>query len=297
MWRLVQSSRLRSGIARQRATWNIRRRCAVFPGLFSIALCACLGFGGAGVAAEREVDLELVLAVDISGSIDLEEAALQRRGYVHALRHPDVIEVIRRGRLGRIAVTYVEWAGDRHQSTLVGWTEIADASSAAAFAEAVARPPVRTQLWTSISGVIAYAARHLEGNGFSGRRRVIDISGDGPNNSGEYVVRARDRALADGIVINGLTIINDRPGQYGYPPMPDLDLYYEDCVIGGQGAFVVVADGFEDFARAILRKMLLEIASAAPPARLLRRAAVRPRPPCNAGEIQLRNWLPGLDDF
>lgn len=275
----------------------MRRR--IGPSRLRVLIAAFAGFGFSleASAAEREVDLELVLAVDISGSIDLEEAALQRRGYVHALRHPDVIEVIRRGRLGRIAVTYVEWAGDHHQSTLVGWTEIDDASSAAAFAEAVARPAVRTELWTSISGVIAHAARAFEGNGFAGRRRVIDISGDGPNNKGDHVVRARDRALADGIVINGLTIINDRPGQYGYPPMPDLDLYYEDCVIGGQGAFVVVAEGFEDFARAILRKMVLEIAGRAPARRLLRLAAGRPRPPCNAGEIQLRNWLPDLYDF
>ncbi len=273
----------------------MRRRSRPSRLCLLIAAATCLWLSAKGFAAERDVDLELVLAVDISGSIDLEEAALQRRGYVHALRHPNVIEVIERGRLGRIAVTYVEWAGDHHQSTLVDWTEIADASSAAAFAEAVARPPVRTQLWTSISGVIAYGARRFEDNGFNGRRRVIDISGDGPNNRGEYVVSARDRALADGIVINGLTIVNDRPGQYGYPPMPDLDLYYEDCVIGGQGAFVVVANGFEDFARAILRKMVLEIAGGAPSDRLLRLAAGWPRPPCNAGEIQLRNWL--IDDY
>ena len=273
----------------------MRRRSRPSRLCLLVAVVTGLWFSVEALAAERDVDLELVLAVDISGSIDLEEAALQRRGYVHALRHPDVIEVIERGRLGRIAVTYVEWAGDHHQSTLVGWTEIADASSAGAFAEAVARPPVRTQLWTSISGVIAYGARGFEDNGFNGRRRVIDISGDGPNNRGEYVVRARDRALADGIVINGLTIINDRPGQYGYPPMPDLDLYYEDCVIGGQGAFVVVANGFEDFARAILRKMVLEIAGQAPGEPLLRLAAGQPRPPCNAGEIQLRNWL--IDDY
>lgn len=297
MRRPVHLSRLHGRAALNWAARNGRGRRPVFPGPFLIVLCACLWVSGSGLAAEREVDLELVLAVDISGSIDLEEAALQRRGYVHALRHPDVVEVIQRGRLGRIAVTYVEWAGDHHQSTLVGWTEIADAGSADAFAEAVARPAVRTELWTSISGVIAYAARSFEDNGFSGRRRVIDISGDGPNNKGDYVVRARDRALADGIVINGLTIINGRPGPYGFPPMPDLDLYYEDCVIGGQGAFVVVADGFEDFARAILRKMMLEIAGGAPAARLLRLAAGRPRPPCNAGEIQLRNWLPDLYDF
>jgi hypothetical protein len=297
MRRLVQLSKLRFGSAVSRAARYGRGRRAVIPGWFLIAVFTGLWSPGTGVAAEREVDLELVLAVDISGSIDLEEAALQRQGFVHAFRHPDVIEVIQRGRRGRIAVTYVEWAGDRHQSILVGWTEIANADSAAAFAEAVARPAVRTEHWTSISGAIAFAARSFEANGFGGRRRVIDISGDGPNNKGDYVVRARDRALAEGIVINGLTIINDRPQMYGYPPFPDLDLYYQDCVIGGQGAFVVVADGFEDFARAILRKMVLEIAGGAPPNRLLRLAAGRPRPPCNAGEIQLRNWLPDLYDF
>jgi hypothetical protein len=241
--------------------------------------------------------LELVLAADISGSMDLQEAALQRQGFVQALRHPEVIAAIRRGRLGRIAVTYVEWAGDHLQQTLVDWAEIGDAASAAAFAEAVAKPPVRTELWTSISTVIAFAAQRFEGNGFRGARRVIDISGDGPNNKGAYVVHARDRALADGITINGLPIVNDRLGPYGFPPLPDLNLYYEDCVIGGDGAFVVVADGFEDFARAIRRKMVLEIAGGTPPARLLVLAAERPRPPCNAGELQLQNWRPQMYDF
>ncbi len=263
-----------------------------------IAACACLPLTGNWAAAtERAVDLELVLAADISGSMDLEEAALQRHGFARAIRHPEVIGAIGLGRLGRIAVTHIEWAGFGHQSTLVDWTEVADAKSAAAFAKAVERPALTTEIWTSISTVIAYAASSFDGNGFRGRRRIIDISGDGPNNSGAYVVEARDRAVADGIVINGLPIVNDRLGQYGFPPLPNLDLYYEDCVIGGYGSFVVVADGFEDFARAIRRKMVLEIAGAVAPVPMLRLAAERIRPPCNAGELQLRGWIFEFFDF
>jgi hypothetical protein len=240
---------------------------------------------------ERTVDLELVLAVDISRSMDLEEVALQRQGFVRAFRHRDVIDAIQRGRLGRIAVTYVEWGSDRYQRTRVDWAEVADADSAAAFAEAVERSSVMLVEWTSISGAIAFAAQSFEANGFRSERRIIDISGDGPNNQGTYVNLARDRAVADGIVINGLPIINDRPQIYGYPPFPDLDLYYQDCVIGGPGSFIVVADGFKDFARAILRKLLTEIAGWAPSVPRLQFAAARPRPPCNAGEVQLQKWL------
>ncbi len=276
---------------RRRGRWNLALRQCV------IAACTCFSLPGNGVAAEREVDLELILAADISSSIDLEEAALQRQGFVRAFRHREVIEAIRRGQLGRIAVTYVEWADDQYQRTLVDWFEVADASSAAAFAEAVERPSVKTGVWTSISTVIAFRARSFEGNGFRSERRIIDISGDGANNNGAYVNLARDRAVADGIIINGLPIINDRLDKYGYPQMPDLDLYYKDCVIGGPGSFIVVADGFEDFARAIRRKMVLELADQAPALRLLRLAADRLRPPCNAGEIRLKNWQPNLYDF
>ncbi len=240
---------------------------------------------------ERTVDLELVLAADISGSMDLEEAALQRQGFVRAFRHRDVIEAIQRGRLGRIAVTYVEWAGDQYQRTLVDWAEVADTNSAGAFAEAVERSGVKIVEWTSISAVIAFGAQRFESNGFRGERRIIDISGDGPNNRGAFVVHARDRAVADGITINGLPIVNDRPSLYGFPPLPDLDLYYEDCVIGGHGSFVVVADGFQDFARAIRRKLVLEIAGAAPPVALVRLASNKSRPPCDAGERQLPGWM------
>jgi hypothetical protein len=256
-----------------------------------IAVLLCFLPHGEAAAEERVVDLELVLAADISRSMDLGEAALVRQGFVRAIRHPDVVDAIERGALGRIAITYVEWGSDRYQRTRVDWAEIADAASAAAFADAVERSSVFLVEWTSISGAIDFGVQRFEDNGFHGERRIIDISGDGPNNKGAYVVEARDRALSEGIVINGLPIVNDRPNVYGYPSLPDLDLYYEDCVIGGPGSFIVVADGFRDFARAILRKLVTEIAGRTPLRSRLWRAAARPRPPCNAGEIQLLDFL------
>jgi len=146
-------------------------------------------------------------------------------------------------------------------------------------------------MWTSISAAITLAAASIEGNRFDAPRRIIDVSGDGPNNRGVHVVEARDNALARGFVINGLPIVNDRPGPLGYPPLPNLDLYYEDCVIGGPGSFIIVADGFTDFARAIRQKLVLEIAGLAPPRALFHLAQERERPPCDAGEQQLRGWL------
>ncbi len=253
-------------------------------------LVSCLIFPDGGMAEKRAVDLELVLAVDISRSMDLDEAALVRQGFVRALRHPDVVAAIERGRLGRIAVTYVEWGSERYQRVRVDWSELSDAASAAAFAEEIERSSVFLVEYTSISDAIAFASRHFKNNGFQGERRVVDISGDGPNNSGPYVNLARDQATAEGIVINGLPIVNDRPNVYSFPPFPDLDLYYEDCVVGGPGAFIVVADGFEDFARAILRKLVTEIADRSPPQGRIWLTATRPRPPCNAGELQLQEF-------
>ena len=248
--------------------------------------------GNRAMAAGREVDLELVLAADISTSMDLEEAALQRRGFALAIRHPEVIAAIQSGPLGRIAIAYMEWADYHYQNMLVDWTEVSDEASAAAFAEAIERAPLIGLDWTSISAAITYAARSIDGNGFRAYRRIIDISGDGPNNKGAYVVEARDRAVAAGIVINGLPIVNDRPEPtYGFPALPNLDLYYEDCVIGGPGSFIIVADGFKDFARAIRRKMLLEIAGMAPQAPLMLLVTERLRPPCDAGEQQARGWM------
>ncbi len=256
-----------------------------------VAIAVVLSTPEQGAAAEREVDLQLVLAVDVSRSMDPDEAALVRLGFVHAMRHPDVVHAIERGPLGRIAVTYVEWGGNHHQRTGVDWTEISDASSAVAFARAIEQTSVVLVNWTSISGAIEFGAQRFQGNGFRSQRRIIDISGDGPNNVGPYVVTARDRALASGIVINGLPIINNRPQANGYPNFPDLDLYYEDCVIGGPGSFMVVANGFTDFARAILRKLVTEIAGRVPLHDPIQLVADRPRPPCNAGEIQLERFL------
>ncbi|MDP6567160.1 MAG: DUF1194 domain-containing protein [Alphaproteobacteria bacterium] len=282
----------------------LRQRSGDRPGGRSIPLLfGALMFVGslllitpyAARAAERAVDLELVLAADISDSMDLAEANLQRAGIIGAIRHPLVIRAIQRGQLGRIAVSYVEWAGAGHQRTIVGWAEISDAASAAAFAAAIQGQSLNTAIWTSISTAIEFAARGFEGNGYTGQRRIIDISGDGPNNHGNHVVFARDRAIGAGITINGLAIVNDRLSPYGFPPLPDLDLYYQDCVIGGPGAFLVIADGFADFARAIRRKLLLEIAGAVAPAPLLWRATARARPPCDAGEQQLRGWNADVD--
>ena len=211
-------------------------------------------------AEEIPVDLELVLAVDMSGSIDREEATLQRQGYLAALVHPKVIDAIRSGPSGRIAVIYVEWAGERYQRTVVDWGLIDGEQSAQTFAAALAAAPILTERWTSISAGIDYAVGMLENNDFVGARRVIDVSGDGYNNSGRPVTAARDEAVAKGVTINGLPILNDKPGPGGWPPAADLDKYYEANVIGGPGAFIVPAESFETFAQAILSKMILEIA-------------------------------------
>jgi hypothetical protein len=219
-------------------------------------------------AADVPVDLELVLAVDISGSVDETEAQLQREGYIAALRHPHVIEAIQGGMFGSIALIYVEWAGDYYQRTMLDWTLIEDAAGAHGFADALAETPLMTAHWTSISGAIDYAAGLFENNGFEGFRRVIDVSGDGYNNRGRPAEHARDDAVAQGITINGLPIVNDRPNPWGGSPPKDLDLYYEQRVIGGPGAFIVVAEDYTAFASAILSKLLLEIAGATPPGTL-----------------------------
>lgn len=223
----------------------------------------------AASAQERAVDLELVLAVDVSGSVDEVEARLQREGYIAALRHPDVIQAITSGMLGRIALTYVEWAGDFYQRTMLDWTLIAGPADAQGFADALLETPLATAHWTSLSGAIDYAVPLFERNGYEGFRRVIDISGDGYNNRGRPVERARDAAVAAGITINGLPIMNDRPNPWGGMPPRDLDRYFEEQVIGGPGAFIVVAEDYSAFASAILSKLLLEIAGDQPPPRPL----------------------------
>lgn len=241
------------------------RRPAVARLVFAAFLLACAQTMAASRVDATEVDLELVLAVDISGSIDAQEAQLQREGYIKALLHPIILEAIGYGPLGRIAVIYVEWAGDYHQQVVVDWHLIADEADAREFTDKLAAEPIMVQAWTSISAAIDFSASLFDDNGYAGRRRVIDVSGDGYNNRGRLVADARDDAVAAGIVINGLPIINDRPSPWGSMPPRDLDAYYQHNVIGGPGAFFIVAESFTDFARAVRSKLLREIAGPVPP--------------------------------
>ncbi len=239
-------------------------------------------------AAELPVDLELVLAVDVSRSVDTVEADLQRTGYIRAFQDGEVIQAIRSGFLRRLAVTYVEWAGFGRNRVVTGWTLIDGTDSAHAFAKTLGVMPPISAMRTSISGAIDYALPLFADNGYQGTRRAIDISGDGPNNSGGLVNRARDRAVAAGIIINGLPILDSSEGFYSFYDIANLDLYYRDCVIGGPGAIMEVAADFDDFARAIRRKLILEIAGT-PPRLVLAQLSPEPRvsPPCDIGE-QLR---------
>ena len=278
------------------------RVAMTFHRIFARALgvvIPALGLGLAGwpaTAAEMEaVDLELALAVDVSGSIDDREALLQREGYIAAFRHPKIIQAISGGFLRRIAVSYYEWAGFGHMKVIADWTVIHDTASAHGFAEQLTLEPPQTARRTAISDAITFGAGFLEANRFDGTRRVLDISGDGPNNWSLLVTVARDAAVARGITINGLPIMNGRPSRFGSLPIDNLDLYYQNCVIGGPGAFLVVAEDFTDFAQAILRKLYLEIADLAPltSADPFRPVGGRVAPPCDAGE---RRW-DDSDDF
>jgi len=231
-----------------------------------------------------EVDVELVLAVDVSRSMSPAELELQRRGYAEALGSAEVIKAIESGLLGRIAITYVEWAGAGRQRVIVPWTEISTAAQAQAVADLISAYFDESLRRTSISGALRYAADSIETNGFEGLRRVIDISGDGANNSGIPVQAARDEVTARGITINGspLMTTDAMSEMWG---IPDLDVYYTRCVIGGPGAFVVPVLSWDDFPAAVKRKMVLEIASDMPPvrARVIRAQANAPYD-CMVGE-------------
>jgi hypothetical protein len=238
------------------------------------------------VAAE-DVDLELVLAVDVSRSMDYDELKLQRDGYVNAFKHPEVIKAITSGAVGKIAVTYMEWSGPFYQQVLVPWTRIGSQAEAEKFADLMAAAPVTRESGTSISGGILTAGRQFQTSNFRGMRQTIDVSGDGPNNMGGPVVPARDQILEQGITINGLPIMLKRQGGvYDTFNIDDLDVYYEDCVIGGPGAFMISVDDMDRFELAVRRKLVLEIAGLPP---RLMNAAVNtfrpaPRIDCMIGE-------------
>ncbi len=227
------------------------------------ALLAALTMLAPAARAET-VDLELVLAVDVSRSVDDEEAALQREGYAEAFRHPAVINAIQSNANRRIAVAYVEWAGTHYQKLTIPWTIVSDAASGERYADLIMSQPRVAERWTSISGAIDFSMRAFAVSPYKGTRRVIDVSGDGVNNNGRPAHLARDEALAAGVTINGLVIMNDRPtpGFSEYYPQPALDVFYREQVIGGPGAFVIAIEDFSTFAYAIRNKLIREIASA-----------------------------------
>lgn len=221
------------------------------------ALAATLPGPRARAQSSDPVDLELILAVDASRSIDAYEQELQMRGYARAFTDSRVIERLQSGPVGAIAVTLFVWSDSHIQEVLVPWTKVSDARSARALSDLIMEAPRRVFLYTSVSGAIDYSVK-LFGNEFEGTRRVIDVSGDGVNNSGRPSGTARDEAVEQGITINGVAIMNERPN-----PMPlrspPLDEYYEQQVIGGQGCFLVTAEGFDAFEDAIRRKIIREV--------------------------------------
>ncbi|MBI3196539.1 MAG: DUF1194 domain-containing protein [Rhodospirillales bacterium] len=210
--------------------------------------------------ADTPVDLQLVLAVDVSRSIDEVEAELQRRGYVEALTNDRIIDAILSGEHRRIALSYTEWAGTHYQIVVIDWSVIDSAAAARRFADKLAEAPRAAQSWTAIGAGLVHAAQRFEDSGFVSKRRVIDISGDGRTNDGPPAEIVRDRLVAQGIVINGLPVMMNRTN-FGRPPDLTLDRYYEENVIGGPGAFMIVADNFDHFSRAVRTKLVREISS------------------------------------
>ncbi|MDX8466326.1 DUF1194 domain-containing protein [Mesorhizobium sp. VK23B] len=216
----------------------------------------------AGALHKAAVDLELVLAVDVSSSMSAAEQQVQRDGYVNAFRHPDLARAIGSGARGAIAVSYLEWAGPRYQRIVMPWTIIGSAGDAERFADALSTKPIVAEAGTSISGGLLAAAGLLEHGMATGERRVVDISGDGPNNAGLPVGLVRDILTDSGITINGLPVSLAHSGANGFQSFGRryLSLYYEHCVIGGPDAFVIGIDDLVMFEVAIRRKLLLEIA-------------------------------------
>jgi hypothetical protein len=213
--------------------------------------------------AAEKVDLLLVLASDVSRSVDAQKFELQRRGYGQAMSDPRVVEAIRSGSNGRIAVCFIEWSGVMSQKLVIDWTIISDADSARQFGDRILEAPRSFADRTSISAAIDFAMGHLDKSPFEAARRTIDVSGDGTNNSGRDVAAARDEALARGVTINGLVILSDRPlawnPEHTNPP-GGLDNYYRQNVVGGPRAFVMVAQDFNSFGQALINKLIAEVA-------------------------------------
>ncbi len=261
---------------------------------------ALLTVGGPREAAAQDdaVDIELILAVDVSLSMSPRELGIQREGYVAALTHEAVINAIREGIHGRIAIAYFEWAGDTTHYLVVPWTIIAGREDAERVASMLTDAPPASARRTSISGAMLYAADLFAESPYRGLKRVIDISGDGPNNQGPFVDATRDRIVAQGISINGLPLMTDG-GLTSAFDITDLDRYYADCVIGGPGAFVVPVNDWSQFPEAVRRKLVLELVGtpggdpAAGERFPLVKAAVSGSYDCQVGEKrwQNRTWI------
>ena len=253
--------------------------------IVSFGIAAPRGPQLAQSAAETPVDVQLVLAVDVSYSMDPDEQQLQREGYMAAITSTEFMQALRHGMHGRVAVTYFEWAGIHHQQIIVPWRLIDGPESADGFAADIARARYTRASRTSISGALLFGMPLFEGSGYRGLRRVIDVSGDGVNNNGPLVTVARDEVLAKGITINGLPIMVKRPST-ATMDIEELDIYFEDCVIGGPGSFVIPIKDRNQFKEAIRTKLVLEIAGRTPPARVVPVAADKPRVSCTIGERQ-----------
>ena len=234
-------------------------------------------------AKEITVDVELVLAVDVSYSMDMEELAIQREGYAQAIVSKDFLQALKTGPHGKIAVTYFEWAASSDQKIIIPWRLIDGPESADAVAAEIMKTPIRRASRTSISGAINFAMPLFDENTYHGIRRVIDISGDGPNNNGSPVTIARDAAVEKGVIINGLPIMVKEPS-YSTMDIDNLDLYYEDCVVGGPGSFVVTIKDRDKFKEAIRTKLVLEVAGRQPERRIIPVAGREPRVNCMIGE-------------
>jgi hypothetical protein len=291
----------------------MRRRALVFGGLVACAITACAAAASLSAPllprqfADKNpravpVDVELVIAVDVSYSMDPDEQALQREGYVRALTSRDFLQALREGANAKIAVTYFEWAGQFDQKILMPWRLIEGPESADAVAAEIARVPYRRASRTSISGALTFAKPLFDNSGYRGLRRVIDVSGDGANNNGALLTPVRDDVLAAGITINGLPIMLKRPTT-SMMDIENLDVYYEDCVAGGPGSFVIPIREREKFVEATRQKLVLEIAGRQPKdddtqARIIPASAEKPRISCTIGEKMWQDrWGGSSFDF
>jgi len=240
------------------------------------------------------VDVELVIAVEVSYSMDPEEQALQREGYVQALTSREFLQALHEGANGKIAVTYFEWAGEFDQKIVMPWRLIEGPDSAAAVAAEIAAAPYRRASRTSISGGLKFAKPLFDHGGYRGLRRVIEVSDDGTNNAGALIVPTRDDVLAAGITINGLPTMLKRPTP-GSMDIENLDVYYEDCVIGGPGAFVVPIHERKQFIEATRTKLVLEISGRQPEPRVIPASSQAPRISCTIGDAMWRERWGGYD--